>query len=481
MRRVNTNTRKTVAVCLLIAGLLSSLTAFSAGSDRSTVKTKAGSSLNSDPSIEFAEQMVTQGRDIFRFDTFGDEQFWGDTLHLHQAIQGARFGGVGPGVTPNAALGLGLKVDVDALPAQTIDALKAGLVNLDDVATTLTLIKLNAVVGVKGTFNPDGTLQNVGITCALCHSTVNDSLTHGVGQRLDGRANHDLNVGAIIAFAPNLTPVTNLLKIVNRQITDTDVRKVLNSWGPGKFDAELLFDGKAFNKQQTTNEVVTATNVPGATLIPDAFGLAGFNLHGWTGDWGSIPYWNALVAVLEMHGVGNFFDPRLDDKDKFPIAADQKFGHTSVDPDKDQVTSKLPALQFYQLALPAPKPNPGVDFDAAAAERGDKLFSDKANCSSCHVEPLWTEPGLNMHSPEEMKIDAFQANRAPGDSYKTMNLAGIFVRERGLFMDAKNKGRFYHDGRFATLRDVVDSYNTRFNLGLTDTDKSDLVEYLKSL
>lgn len=489
MHRINMPTRNTVAACLSIAGLLLSLAAPAAPSARSVVKTKAGASSSSEPSAEFAEDMVTQGRDIFRFDTFGDEQFWGDTLHLHQAIQGARFGGIGPGVTPNAALGLGLKVDVDALPAETVQALVAGQVNLDDVATTLALLKLNAVVGVKGNFNPDGTLQSVGITCALCHSTVNDSLTHGVGHRLDGWANRDLNVGAIIASAPNLQPFVDLLKTVIPTVDADMVKSVLNSWGPGKFDAELLFDGKAFNTQQATNGVSTSSEkkpVPGATLLPNAFGLVGSNLHTWTGDWGSVPYWNALVAVLEMRGVGNFFDPRLDEQSKFPIAAanKDKFGHVSVDPDEDQVTSKLPALHFYQLALAAPKPVAGVDFDAAAADRGDELFSGKANCSSCHVEPLWTEPGLNMHSPKEMKIDDFQANRAPGDGYKTMNLAGIFVRERDLFMDPdplNKKGRFYHDGRFKKLLDVVDSYNSRFNLGLTDAEKKDLVEYLKSL
>lgn len=194
-----------------------------------------------------------------------------------------------------------------------------------------------------------------------------------------------------------------------------------------------------------------------------------------------MPYWNAFVAVLELRGVGTFFDPRLDNADKFPIAAAKGFGHISVDPDEDKVTPKLPALHVYQLALPAPKPKAGVDFDAEAAERGDELFGGKAKCGSCHVEPLWTEPGWNLHTPDEMKIDGFQANRAPGDAYKTTNLAGIFVRERGLFMRPENKGRFYHDGRFKTLLDVVNSYDERFRLGLSDQEKRDVVEYLKSL
>jgi hypothetical protein len=415
--------------------------------------------------------MIVQGQNIFRYDTFGDEAFWGDTLQLHRAIEGAKFGGIGAGISPNEALELGLKVDVQALPANLVQQLKHGKVNLNNPAVTLELLKLNAVVGVKGTFNNDGSLKTVGLSCAICHSTVNNSLTAGIGQRLDGWANHDLNVGAIIASVPNLAPITDLLKIVNPSITDEDVRAVLNGWGPGKFDAELLFDGKT-----------AGPNGPAATLIPNAFGLAGFNLHTWTGGWGTVTYWNALVAVLEMHGIGTFFDERLDDTNKFPIAATMRFGHMSIaNPDDDQVTSKLPALHFFQLAIPAPKPRPGVDFNAAAAARGDELFSGKANCNSCHHEPLWTEPGWNDHTPAEMQIDSFQADRSPDGNYKTMNLAGLFVRERGLFMKPENKGRFYHDGRFSTLLDVVKSYNTRFSLGLSDQEELDLVEYLKSL
>jgi len=348
-----------------------------------------------------------------------------------------------------------------------VNQLKQGKVNLDDPATTLALLKLNAVVGVQGFFTADGkALRSVGITCAFCHATVNDAIAPGIGQRLDGWANRDLNVGAIVALAPNLQPVATLLG------TDVPtVQKVLNSWGPGKFDAELFLDGKAFRPDGGS----------AATLLPNAYGLAGFNLHTWTGGWGTVTYWNAFVANLEMHGKGTFFDPRLDDAAKFPIAAANKFGHLRTDPDADQITAKLPALQFYQLALPAPKPRPGVDFDAAAAQRGDELFNGKAQCGTCHVEPLWTEPGWNEHKAADIGIDSFEANRSPDNAYKTMNLAGLFVRERGLFMQPANKGRFYHDGRFATLLDVVNHYNAFFNLGLTDVEKSDLVEYLKSL
>jgi hypothetical protein len=433
-----------------------------------------------------ASQMLSQGRRIFRFDTFGDQKFWGDTLLLHKTIEGKKNGGTGDGISPKTALALGLKVDVNALPQKLIEQLKKGQVNLDDPATTLALLKLNAVVGVTGFFNPPaqqkskGVLQSLGIQCAFCHSTVDDSLAVGIGRRLDGWANRDLNVGGIIASAPNLTPLAKLLNV-----DVTTVQTVLNSWGPGKFDAELLFDGKALRPD----------NKPGATMIPNAYGLAGFNQHTWTGEWGTVTYWNALVANLEMGGIGRFFDPRLGDASKFPIAAANGFGNKNPDlsPDDDQITSKLAALQFYQLAIPAPRPRPGIDFDNAAAVRGDKLFEGKARCNQCHVEPLWTEPGWNLHSPDEIGIDDFQANRAPNGLdasgkktlpngfYKTSNLAGLFVRERGLFMDPKNKGRYFHDGRFATLLDVVNHYNDVFNLKLTDQEKSDLVEYLKSL
>jgi hypothetical protein len=221
--------------------------------------------------------------------------------------------------------------------------------------------------------------------------------------------------------------------------------------------------------------------VSGATLLPNARGLAGHNLHTWTGGWGTVTYWNAFVAVNEMHGVGTFFDERFDNATQFPIAAAAHLGHVSTDPDSDRVTGKLAALQFYQLSLPAVQPRPGIDFNVAAAKRGDELFSGKANCNSCHREPLWSDPGWNQHSADEMKIDSFEADRAPGLAYQTMNLAGIFVRERGLFMFPQNKGRFYHDGRFQTLLDTVNSYNDRFSLGLSEQEKHDLVEYLKSL
>jgi hypothetical protein len=409
--------------------------------------------------IKNAAQMLDQGRHTFRFDTFGDQDFWGGTLQLHKALEGSQFGGVGPGVSPATALAVGLKVDVDALPPSLIAALKAGQVNLSSPATTLALLKQNAVLGVTGYFKPDGSLRSMGIQCALCHSTVDKSFSApgippgNIGHRLDGWANRDLNVGAIVSLAPNLQPVADLL-----QVDVPTVKTVLASWGPGKFDAELFMDGKAFRPDGKS----------AATLIPPAFGLAGVNLHTWTG-WGSVPYWNAFVANLEMHGKGTFFDPRLDDEAQFPIAARNHFGHVSSQP--DLITAKLPALHFYQLSIPAPAPPKG-SFDEEAAKRGDELFSGKAQCTTCHTEPLWTEPGWDLHTGQEICTDNFQADRAPDHRYRTSPLNGLWTHA---------KGGFYHDGRFATLLDVVNHYDGCFNLGLSAQEKSDLVQYLKSL
>ena len=405
--------------------------------------------------VRSAVRSIEKGRETFRFDTFGDEAFWGDTLNLDAAIAGAANGGVGPGLAPAAALALGLKVDVGALPRPLQNQLRRGEVDLNDPATTLALLRLNSVVGVTGFFSGDQ-LTSVGIQCALCHSTVNDSLAPGIGSRLDGWANRDLNVGAIIAFAPDLSALATLLGT-----TQDTVRQVLNSWGPGKFDAELVLDGKAFQDPP-------ANTRSAATLIPPAFGLAGFNLHTWTG-WGGVAHWNAFVANLEMHGQGTFFDPRLDDAAQFPIAAANGFGNVRATP--DLITGKLADLHLYQLAIPAPAP-PASSFDANAAARGSALFVGKAACATCHVPPLFTEPGWNMHLPSEIGIDSFQADRSPDRRYRTAPLKGLWTH---------TKGGFYHDGRFATLLDVVNHYNGVKTLGLTESEKQDLVEYLKSL
>jgi hypothetical protein len=405
-----------------------------------------------------ASQSVVAGKQTFRFDTFGDEAFWGGTLKLHQGVAT---------VSPKTALAVGLKVDVDALPQDLVVRLKNGTLDLDDPANTLALIKLNAVLGVTGFFNTAGTMESIGIQCAFCHSTVDDSLAAGIGHRLDGWANRDLNVGAIVNLSPDLSAVVALLRPAIPTIDEATVRLVLNGWGPGKFDAQLFLDGKAAKPGGALGS--------SATLIPPAFGLAGVNLHTSTG-WGSVTYWNAFVAILEMHGKGNFFDPRLNDPVKFPVAAAAGSGNVRNDP--DLVTPKLAALQSYQLAIQAPTP-PAGSFDQAAAARGKTVFNGKAKCATCHVPPLFTEPGWNMHTPAEIGLtgpnDDFQAKRSPDERYRTTPLKGLWTH---------TKGGFFHDGRFATLLEVVNHYNSNLPggpLGLTDAEKADLVEYLKSL
>jgi hypothetical protein len=419
--------------------------------------TRATSDMSGDPREfddaikENMKELFDKGKAVFRFETFGDEAFWTDQLQLQKAIADEKHGGIGKGLTPKQALDAGLKVDLAVLPKFLRRRIKEGKF-LDDPWVTLQLIKINAVLGVVGKFDGDGNLKTIGLTCASCHSTVSDP--SGIGKRLDGWPNRDLNVGAIISMAPNLQPFSNLLGV-----DVATVKKVLASWGPGKFDALLNLDGKAFRPDGKS----------GATLIPEAFGHAGHNLHTWTGGWGNVTYWNAYVANLELSGQGQFYDPRLMNKEQYPVAAKAGFGNKrSAD---DQVSSKLAALQFYQLAIPPPRPPKG-SYDETAANRGQVLFTGKAKCASCHVPPLFAEPGWNTHKPDEICIDDFQSNRSPDKTYVTQGLKGLW---------AHSKGGFYHDGRFATLLDVVNHYNTCKKLNLTEAEKTDLVEYLKSL
>jgi hypothetical protein len=399
-------------------------------------------------------EMLADGRRIFRDDTFGSEDFWGGTLRLHEAILGEKLGGVGPGLSPKQALAAGLKVDANRLPRSVVEAIQAGKVDLDDPATTVELLRADAVLGVHGVFDAKKQLVSVGIACAFCHSTVDDRITQGIGSRLDGWPNRDLNVGAVVAMAPNLAPFADLLGV-----DEDTVRKVLNSWGPGRYDAELNHDGKAFRPDGAT----------GATLLPAAFGLAGVNLHTYTG-WGSVTHWNAYVANTQMHGKGTFYDPRLNDPERFPLAV--KSGDWNTRNNPDLITSKLAALHYYQLSIPAPQP-PAGSFHRDMATLGKVVFEGKGRCATCHVPPLFTEPGWNMHTAEEIGIDDFQASRSPEKTYyRTTPLKGLFARE---------KGGFYHDGRFATYGDVVDHYDQQFNLGLSADEKAELVEYLKSL
>ena len=270
----------------------------------------------------------------------------------------------------------------------------------------------------------------------------------GIGRRLDGWPNRDLDIGAIVALAPDLSAFTELLRI-----SGADVRKAVTAWGPGKFDAQLALDGKAFRPDGKT----------AATLNPAAFGLAGVNNHTWTGAWGTVSYWNAFVANLEMHGKGVFYDPRLDDAKKYPVAARTRQGHKRDE--DDRITAKLPALHFYQLSLPSPKPPVGT-FNAAAARRGEALFNSKAMCGTGHVPPIFTEPGWNLHKAEDIGIDDFQAKRSPDDRYRTTPLRALW--------DTKiiHKGGFYHDGRFATLRDVLNHYDQAFLLEVERAGKA---------
>lgn len=401
------------------------------------------------------KKMSKEGKEIFRYDTFGSEAFWGDKLKLHEAIAGEKYGGVGPGLTPRQALDLGIKVDMDKVVAHVVRVLKEGKPTefFDDPANTISLIRSDAVIGIKGFFKGDK-LTGIGIQCSFCHSTVDDKLKHGIGNRLDGWPNRDLNVGAIVALAPGLNVVAE------RQGVDLPtLKKVLMAWGPGKYDAELLEDGKGFRPDGKS----------AATLLPAAFGLAGVNLHTYTG-WGSVTYWNAYVANTQMHGSGTFFDPRMNDPERFPVAV--KEGDWNMRNTPDHITSKLAALHFYQLSIPAPKP-PKNSYDEKTAERGREIFEGKAKCSNCHVPPLFTEPGWSMHTGDEIGIDDFQASRSPDKKfYRTTPLKGLFTRV---------KGGFYHDGRFKDYGEVVEHYNSHFNLNLSKEEKLALIEYLKSL
>lgn len=369
----------------------------------------------------------SDGQQIFRFDTFGDEQLWTRTLQMQQAIAT---------VSPKTALAVGLKVDVDALPAATREALANNQVDLDDPAVTTQLLALNAVVGVSGHVN-NGTLESVGITCALCHSTVDNSFAPGIGRRLDGWPNRQLNAGAIIALSPVLTD---------------DQKAVFNSWGPGKFDPRLhAFDG-------TTLRVLNSPSLP--VVIPPAYGLRGVGFETFTGD-GPISYWNNYVGVAEMGGHGSFSDQRIG---------------VSITQTPDLVTPKLPALLDYQLTLHAPEPPKG-SFNQGAARRGERLFAGAARCSTCHIAPTFTDvrsgPDPNvplLHAAAEIGAEPEYARRSATGMYRTSPLRGVWQH-----------APYFHDGSAADLLAVVNHYNTVFSLNLTAAQKADLVEYLKSL
>lgn len=397
--------------------------------------------------------LIAEGKEIFRGDTFGDEDFWSGLLHIDKAIAGTSNGGYGSGVSPKTALAVGLKVDAEALPQAVVDGIKSGAINLDDPATTLALLKLNAVVGIKGTFNANGTLQSVGVTCASCHSTVDNSFAPGIGKRLDGWPNRDLNVGKIISLTNNADPIAKML-----HVDEPTLRTVLDLWGPGKFAAALFMDGKALRPDGTV----------AANLIPAAFGLKDVALTTYTG-WGDISYWNAFVANLEMHGKGKFVDTRLNDPLKYPIAVENNSGNTNNTP--DLISSKLPALKAYQHSIDAPKA-PAGSYDADAAVRGKALFMTKAQCANCHNSDAYKSLTESLHTASEIGIDDFESKRSPTGKYRTPPLGGLFAR---------TKGGLYHDGRFATIAAVVDHYDSHLKLNLSAAEKKDLAEYLKSL
>ena len=367
------------------------------------------------------------GQKIFRYDTFGDEQLWTRTLRMQEAIAT---------VPPATALEVGLKVDVEALPAAVVEALKAGKVNLKDPAVTLQLLSANAVVGVVGKVNGK-TLESIGITCALCHSTVDNSFTKGIGKRLDGWPNRDLNVGAIVALSPAVTEAQ---------------RAVFKSWGPGKYDPRMhAFDGTKFLPLNTPSLPV---------VIPPAYGLRNVGFETFTGD-GPVSYWNAYVGITQMGGQGTFEDSRI---------------KLSVKQTPDLVTPKLPALLQYQLSIAAPPPPPG-SFDKAAAGRGEQLFNSSARCASCHVGPAFTDVTRGkdpktplLHSAKEIGATSGYVSRSATKMFRTAPLRGVWQHPP-----------YFHDGRAADLLAVVNHYDKLLSLGLTAAQKADLVEYLKSL
>lgn len=356
-------------------------------------------------------QLVSQGQQVFRYNTFGDEQFWTGTLQMNTVIEN--------GVSPKTALSVGLKVDADALPPSVVAGIKNGTIDLTSPATTVALLKLNAVVGLIGQVDSNNHLTSLGISCALCHSTVDNSFAPGIGHRLDGYPNRDLNPGAIIALSPALTAAQ---------------KAVYNSWGPGRYDPRFNFDG-----------------INGPVLIPPAYGLANIGLATYTGD-GSIEYWNDYVAVTQMHGLGSFSEPRL--------------GIHVTNGTQELVKPLLPALAAYEHSLATPSPPPNID--TASAARGQVVFA--ADCSVCHSGAQFSDANTRLHAPSETGMDPTYANRSATKLYRTTPL-------RGLASDAP----YFHDGSAATLADVVKHYNGYMHLGLTTQQQADLVEYLRTL
>lgn len=355
------------------------------------------------------------GQCIFRHDTFGDEQFWTGTLRLHELVQT---------LPPVAALGLGLRVDAEAVPAEVLAS-----ADLQDPATTVALIELNAVIGVRGTV-VDGRITRIGVTCALCHSVVDDAVAPGIGRRLDGWPNRALDSGAIIAATPGLPSYAARLGLDNGF-----VMAALQSWGPGRYDARFNVDGE---------------NHP--VLLPPAYGLRDVALETYTGD-GPVTYWNAYVAVTQMGARGTFVDERIG---------------IEIRQEPDRVTPMLPALRDYQFSIEPPAPPPG-SFDAAAAQRGKLLFEGPARCATCHAGPRFTDAPM-LHAPAETGMSPDEARRSATGLYRTTPLRGAWQHPP-----------YFHDGSAATLRDVVEHYDRVLELALTAPQREDLEQYLRSL
>lgn len=425
-----------------------------AGVERNTGLGTAQQALsNAHPGESSLTRRFVEGRDVFRYETFGDEAFWGGRLGLHRAIAGAANGGEGGGVSPATALALGLKVDVDALPRSLQRDLRRGRVDLTDPATTLALLELSAVVGLSGFFDESGQIESLGIQCSLCHSIVDDSFAPGIGHPLDGWPNRDLDVGTIVSVAPDLSFFADALGV-----SQDAVREVLRGWGPGKFDAFLHLDGK----------VARPDGKPSAVLIPPLFDLQGVGLMTWNGFSG-LNAWVPLVINLEMFGQGIFSDRRLANAAQFPVAAAAGFARVRNTP--DLVTPKLAALLTFVESIETPRA-PAGSYDTVAAARGKVLFEGTARCTNCHVPPIYSLPGFASVPAAAIGIDSFQADRSPNLGYRPPPLRGVFTRQ---------KGGFFHDGRFATVNDVVAHFDAQFDLQLTPAQESDLAEYVKSL
>ena len=398
MRRFNVRTFVFVA---LTAGMLSGCGM--TGTRGNTRGTDANRPAPEEPS----SALVAEGQRVFRFDTFGDEQTWTNTLRLHEVVEQS--------VDPLTALKVGLKVDSAVLPPGILDT-----VDLKSPATTVALLKMNAIVGIQATVDANDHITQLGVTCALCHSTVDDSVMAGIGRRQDGWPNRNLNVGAIIALSPAIS---------------ADKKAVYASWGPGRYDPRYNQDGK---------------NTP--LVLPPVYGLAQVRNETYTAE-GPISYWNAYVAVTQMGGRGNFSDPRLG---------------IDVKHSPDMVSSKLPALRAYQHSLLTPTPPEG-SIDAAVAARGKTVFN--RSCASCHVGGSGTDNNNGtLHMAAETGVDGAYAARTVNKAYRSTPLRALWQHPP-----------YFHDGSVATLADVVTHYNRVRTLGLTAEQQRDLVEYLKSL